>query len=142
MGGKPALVEVRDRRLETLNENQQGSYTGWIMQADDTVCYCFHVTWRKLENWARRHRPPVASQLSDCGGAGTGCGWCIPFLRLIHRRVLDESSRSDPQPMAQQPEAEAALITLTAEEYAALRAEYIRAGRGKPPAPASLSPES
>jgi len=44
--------------------------------------------------------------------------------------------------MAQEAEAEAALITLTAEEYAALRAEYIRSGRGKPPPPASPSPES
>jgi bacterioferritin-associated ferredoxin len=110
------------------------------MHIDDTVCYCFHVTWRKLENWARRHRPRVASQLSACGGAGTGCGWCIPFLRLIHRRVVGESSSTIP-PLATD-EGDESLVNLTAAEYAALRDEYIRRGRGKPPAPAAPSQES
>ena len=35
----------------------------------------------------RRTKPKVASQLSECGGAGTGCGWCIPFLKQIHQQV-------------------------------------------------------
>ena len=38
---------------------------------------------RKLENYVRRERPKVPSQISQCGGAGTGCGWCIPFLKQI-----------------------------------------------------------
>ena len=56
------------------------------MNLDDKVCYCFHVTRRKLVNWVRLHEPKVPSQLSECGGAGTGCGWCIPFLKQIFRQ--------------------------------------------------------
>ena len=53
------------------------------MELDAKVCYCFHVSRRKLVNFARLYQPKVASQLSQCGGAGTGCGWCIPFLKKI-----------------------------------------------------------
>lgn len=99
------------------------------MNLDDKVCYCFHVTRRKLVNWARHNAPKVPSQLSMCGGAGTGCGWCVPFLKQIFRQELAErggcaSCHSEP---------EDALETLTAEEYAALRAEYVKAGKGTPP---------
>jgi len=51
---------------------------------DDRVCYCFRVSLRKLVNYARRERPARASQMSRCLDAGTGCGWCIPFLKRIH----------------------------------------------------------
>ena len=50
------------------------------MELDAKVCYCFHVSRRKLENYVRREKPKVPSQLSLCGVAGTGCGWCIPFF--------------------------------------------------------------
>lgn len=53
------------------------------MTPDDHVCLCFRVSRRKLESFVRIHRPVVASQLSECGGAGTGCGWCVPFLKRI-----------------------------------------------------------
>ncbi|MCA9290090.1 MAG: (2Fe-2S)-binding protein [Phycisphaerales bacterium] len=53
------------------------------MQPEDHVCLCYHVSLRKLTNYARRERPAVASQLSDCLGAGTGCGWCRPYLQII-----------------------------------------------------------
>src|SRR5262245_4078399 len=56
-----------------------------IMDLDAKVCYCFHVSRRKLVNFVRQNRPKVASQLSECGGAGTGCGWCIPFLKQIYQ---------------------------------------------------------
>lgn len=92
------------------------------MNLDDKVCYCFHVSRRKLVNWVRLHRPQVASQLSECGGAGTGCGWCIPFLKLIHKKGTAETAADD-----------AALDAMTPEEYAALRAEYVKAGKGTPP---------
>ena len=39
---------------------------------------------RKLVNFMNRERPEVASQLSECLGAGTGCHWCVPFLKKIH----------------------------------------------------------
>lgn len=89
------------------------------MNLDDKVCYCFHVSRRKLENWVRLHQPRVASQLSECGGAGTGCGWCIPFLKQIFRKgTVDDAAPLD---------------ELTPEEYAKRRAEYVKSGKGKPP---------
>jgi NAD(P)H-nitrite reductase large subunit len=93
------------------------------MDLDAKVCYCFHVTRRKLVNFVRRHKPKVPSQLSECGGAGTGCGWCIPFLKKIHAN------------------ADSDLEMLTPEEYAQRRAEYIRAGKGTPPPGATPLPE-
>ena len=58
------------------------------MDLDAKVCYCFHVSRRKLANFIRLRRPKVASQLSECGGAGTGCGWCIPFLKQLHQQAV------------------------------------------------------
>ena len=92
------------------------------MNLDDDVCLCFRVSRRKLVNWAARNRPVVPSQLSACGGAGTGCGWCVPFLKQIFR----QSSQTDTE--------EGSLDHLTPEEYAARRAEHIKAGKGTPPA--------
>lgn len=61
------------------------------MQPDDELCLCFHVTLRKVRNFIRVERPLRASQLSACGGAGTGCGWCRPLLR----RLLEEAQAVD-----------------------------------------------
>jgi bacterioferritin-associated ferredoxin len=94
---------------------------------DDKVCYCFHVTRRKLLNFVRQTRPKVASQLSQCGGAGTGCGWCIPFLKQIHLQAA-KGGETD-------------LETLTPDEYARRRAAYVRAGKGTPPPGATPLPE-
>ena len=55
------------------------------MDADDHVCLCFHVSQRKICNYLKRERPCVASKMSDCLSAGTGCGWCVPFLEQLHR---------------------------------------------------------
>jgi bacterioferritin-associated ferredoxin len=99
------------------------------MDLDDKVCYCFHISKRKLVNFVKRERPRVASQLSQCGGAGTGCGWCIPFLKQIFRQC-GESGETE-------------LEQLSAEEYARRRAEYVRSGGGTPPPGATpLPPES
>ncbi len=97
------------------------------MNPDDKVCYCFHVPLRKLVNFIRRTRPKVASQLSECGGAGTGCGWCIPFLKRLHA----QSTAGDA----------AELDELTPQEYERRRAEYIRAGKGTPPPGATPLPQ-
>jgi len=97
------------------------------MTKDDEVCLCFHVTRRKLENFARRRRPRVASQMSECGGAGTGCGWCIPFLKQLFTRA------SDP--------AESDLQQLSPAEYQRRRATYVRAGGGTPPPGATPIPD-
>ena len=93
------------------------------MNLDDKICYCFHVSRRKLENFVRREQPRVASQLSECGGAGTGCGWCIPFLKQIFR-----------------DEGEGELQSLTPAEYSQRRAAYVRAGGGTPPVGAEPLP--
>jgi NAD(P)H-nitrite reductase large subunit len=97
------------------------------MELDDTVCYCFHVTRRKLVNFTRRTKPRVPSQLSQCGGAGTGCGWCVPFLKQIYRQAAAGG--------------ETELERLTPEEYEQRRAAYIRAGGGTPPPGAKPLPE-
>jgi NAD(P)H-nitrite reductase large subunit len=97
------------------------------MDLDDKVCYCFHVSGRKLVNFVRREQPRVPSQLSQCGGAGTGCGWCIPFLKQIFRQEA-EGAATD-------------LDQLTPEQYARRRAEYVRAGGGTPPLGATPLPD-
>ena len=56
-----------------------------IIEADDELCLCFHVSWRKVLNYIRVHKIRTPSQLHECGGAGTGCGWCRKQLeRLTH----------------------------------------------------------
>ncbi|HZT79455.1 MAG TPA: (2Fe-2S)-binding protein [Gemmataceae bacterium] len=93
---------------------------------DRKVCLCFHVSLRKLRNFLRIERPRVASQLSQCGGAGTGCGWCIPFLKQLHQEAAGGATE---------------LEELTPEEYERQRAAYIRAGKGTPPPGATPLPD-
>jgi NAD(P)H-nitrite reductase large subunit len=94
---------------------------------DDTLCYCFHITQRKVVNYLRVHQPKVASQLTGCGGAGTGCGWCIPFLKRLFEQHQAGSTAGE--------------TGMTAAEYARQRAAYIRAGKGKPAPGAIPLPE-
>lgn len=54
------------------------------MSPDDEVCLCFHVTLRKVRGYLERENPRVASLISECLGAGTGCMWCVPFLKHLH----------------------------------------------------------
>ncbi|MBJ45067.1 MAG: (2Fe-2S)-binding protein [Planctomycetaceae bacterium] len=63
------------------------------MELDDDLCLCFHVTRRKVENFLRVERPKRVAQLSECGGAGTGCGWCRPFLEKLFERSQDSPSQ-------------------------------------------------
>ncbi|MCZ2342543.1 MAG: (2Fe-2S)-binding protein [Bacteroidales bacterium] len=81
------------------------------MSPDEPICLCFRVSRRKLESFVRLHQPQVPSQLSQCGGAGTGCGWCVPFLKQIHRKGTHAAEE---------------LESLTAEEYACRRRAYLR----------------
>src|SRR5262245_38750364 len=107
-------VESREKSPASANgyNERQTATREAYMDLDAKVCLCFHVTRRKLLNFIRVERPRVASQLSQCGGAGTGCGWCVPYLK---RLFLDATSGGD-------------LDVLSSEEYERLRAEYIRAG--------------
>ena len=79
------------------------------MNDDDELCLCFHVTKRKVVQYIRAERPRVASELSQCYGAGTGCGWCRPFLT----RLLEESDPS-------------AVVLPNADDYASSRSDYRR----------------
>ncbi len=56
------------------------------MDPDDHVCLCFRVSLRKIRAYMEREDPPVASLISECLGAGTGCQWCVPFLKELHRK--------------------------------------------------------
>ena len=94
------------------------------MDLDAKVCYCFHISRRKLLNFMRIERPRVAIKLSQCGGAGTGCGWCVPFLK----QLFQQSGTTE-------------LDQLDAADYAHRRAEYIRAGKGTPPTGATPLPD-
>jgi bacterioferritin-associated ferredoxin len=89
------------------------------MQLDDELCLCFHVTKRKVINYLRVERPQRESQLADCHGAGTGCGWCRPFLKKLFEATLEAGSESAELP--------------SADDYARGRTGYVRAGKGKPP---------
>lgn len=97
------------------------------MQPDDEICLCFHVTQRKLLSFIRVEQPQRASQLSECFGAGTGCGWCRPFLR----QMFAEAAGKSPSLAAELPER---------DEYAHGRADYIQEGKGTPPAGTAHDP--
>ncbi|HEX4146904.1 MAG TPA: (2Fe-2S)-binding protein [Pirellulales bacterium] len=105
------------------------------MELDDELCLCFHVTKRKVINYLRIAKPKRPSQLSECYGAGTGCGWCRPFLcRLFDEAAGQTTRQADPstQASASAPAA-AAPAEPTAADYARQRAGYVRAGGGTPP---------
>jgi len=89
------------------------------MQLDDELCLCFHVTKRKVVNFLRIARPRRESQLAQCHGAGTGCGWCRPFLKMLFN-----ATRTDATDVPTLP---------SAEDYADGRTKYVRAGKGVPP---------
>jgi bacterioferritin-associated ferredoxin len=89
------------------------------MELDDELCLCFHVTKRKVINFLRVERPQRESQMSECHGAGTGCGWCRPFLKKLF-----EAAQSTGASAAELP---------AANDYARGRTSYVRAGKGTPP---------
>jgi len=109
------------------------------MEMDDEVCLCFHITKRKLTNYLRIEPVARASQLSQCGGAGTGCGWCVPFLQ----RMFDEArggrvqtadvSKNDAE--TEDAPGKAAAPLPDAKEYALGRKSHIQQGKGRPPSP-------
>jgi bacterioferritin-associated ferredoxin len=111
----------------------QGSAAS-AMELDDELCLCFHVTKRKVINYLRVEKPARVGQLSECFGAGTGCGWCRSFLGKLFREAAAAADSAPP------------ITVLTAEpskaDYARERSSYIRAGGGVPPAGATpIDPE-
>ena len=91
------------------------------MHLDEPLCLCFRVTRRKLEAFVRVERPSRASLMGECGGAGTGCGWCVPHLVRLHERVLAGAAAD-------------VLDGIDAADYAAGRAEYRAATLAADPA--------
>ena len=57
------------------------------MEPDDELCLCFHISWRKVINYIRIHKVRTPSMLNECGGAGTGCGWCRKQLERLTVQV-------------------------------------------------------
>ena len=98
------------------------------MQPDDELCLCFHVTRRKVENFIRIERPRRAGQMAECFGAGTGCGWCRPFLQRLFEKA-QAGQGGTPQAASDDLPA--------AADYAHSRGDYVRAGGGVPPAGAT-----
>ena len=89
------------------------------MNDGDELCLCFHVSRRKVINFIRIEKPKRPAQLSECFGAGTGCGWCRPFLQ----RLFDAAAAGG------KIDAE----TPTAADYARQRTTSVRSGGGTPP---------
>ncbi len=89
------------------------------MDLDDELCLCFHVTKRKVVNWLRIEKPRRESQLSECYGAGTGCGWCRPYLKKLFEQAVEGGQTEADLP--------------TKEDYARQRSRYVHDGKGKPP---------
>jgi bacterioferritin-associated ferredoxin len=89
------------------------------MELDDELCLCFHVTPRKVLNFLRIHQPQRASQLSECFGAGTGCGWCRPYLEQLFQQTRGAILSKDDLPES--------------ADYARQRSQYVRRGGGTPP---------
>ncbi len=85
------------------------------MELDDELCLCFHITKRKVVNFIRIEKPRRAGQLSECFGAGTGCGWCRPYLKTLFEQGAGEAELPTP------------------EQYAQQRSKYVRDGGGTPP---------
>ncbi|MEQ8209057.1 MAG: (2Fe-2S)-binding protein [Lacipirellulaceae bacterium] len=89
------------------------------MQPSDELCLCFHVTRRKVENYIRLEKPRRVGQLADCYGAGTGCGWCRPFLERLFEAAQAGNAQEVELP--------------SPEQYASERSDYVSDGRGTPP---------
>ena len=97
------------------------------MELDDEVCLCFHVSKRKLLNFARIEKPRRVGQMSECFGAGTGCGWCRPMLERYFKVAVEQGHTEVDEPGR--------------EQYARQRAQYLREGKGTPPPGATPPPE-
>jgi bacterioferritin-associated ferredoxin len=83
------------------------------MDPDDHVCLCFRVSLRKIRTFLEVEDPPVASLISECLGAGTGCMWCVPFLKHLH---------------AQHQRGEVPDLKISPQRYAEARLDYHQTG--------------
>jgi hypothetical protein len=56
----------------------------------------------------------VASQINEALPAGTGCQWCVPFVKRLHEQVMAGETNPD--------------LPVSPAEYAKRRAKYRKAG--------------
>lgn len=97
------------------------------MELDDELCLCFHISKRKIVNYIRIEKPRRAAQISDCYGAGTGCGWCRPFLRRLFEQQTGNPEGNE---------------LPGKDEYHHSRSTYVKEGGGTPPPGATpIEPE-
>jgi bacterioferritin-associated ferredoxin len=89
------------------------------MHPDDKVCLCFHVSMRKIVSYCKREKPKHASQISECLSAGTGCGWCVPFLISLHKQAIAGDAEPD--------------LPVSPEEYAKRRLNFRATGKRDEP---------
>jgi bacterioferritin-associated ferredoxin len=94
---------------EDKNAQKVGGLLPLRVNPDDEVCLCFRVSLRKVRTFCKQTDPPVASLISECLGAGTGCGWCVPFLKHLH---------------AQHQQGREMDLKVSPEEYARTRLTY------------------
>ena len=111
------------------------------MDLDSPICLCFNVSRRKIIRFIKVEKPRRASQLSECFGAGTGCGWCRPILERLNQQhsVLHQSPAPtlaptvEGEPAAGQPSSQAGnaagqidqeLDLLDSGQYQAARQAY------------------
>jgi bacterioferritin-associated ferredoxin len=102
------------------------------MELDDDLCLCFHVSKRKVINFIRNEQPVAASQLSECYGAGSGCGWCRSYLKVLYNQ-LQSASKLGGNNSAGTVSTSTDIGDETAKSYAALRQNYLKKGSGTPP---------
>ncbi len=93
------------------------------MQPDDELCLCFHVSWRKVINYIRVHKIKRPSLVSECQGAGTGCGWCRIFIEQLVERIDTDAPTPDDLESWLESQMPAAA------SYARRRASYIARGK-------------
>ena len=108
------------------------------LKEDDEICFCFHVSLRKVRNFCRVEKPLVASQISECLSAGTGCGWCRPMLRKIHKQECQVEEpwwrKVGEEGEYHSAERDAEAEQLEPEKYAQGRQKYLKETGKKPPA--------
>ncbi|MCB2156940.1 (2Fe-2S)-binding protein [bacterium] len=81
------------------------------MESPTELCVCFHVPFQKVAKFIRLNNPQVPSQCSECFGAGTGCGWCVPFIEKLFEEI--RAGEQNPQ------------MKMSADEYRQRRREYM-----------------
>ncbi len=75
-------TEQKKRKIITM-ENQENK--------DLKICHCFDVYESKIRKFCRICQPKYVSMISDCFGAGTGCGSCIPDIENIFNEELKKN---------------------------------------------------